>query len=360
MKQKQNKKKADYSGQTIYIGLDVHKKSLSVKLLSQYCSLKEFKQQVDAQGLKAYLDRHYPGAIFKSVYEAGFCGFGLHRQLSELGIDNIVVNPADVPTTDKERRRKSDRVDCRKLAASLRSGELEGIYIPSPEQEQDRQLVRLRINGIRRNYCRVSNRLKMFLHYTDGIEVPADLKEGRISTKLINWLKDLDLQGQSLQDKLDLLIEEVEMASQLRLKAQQRIRQLSDQAPYADLVELLCKIPGIGLLSAMVLITELMDIKRFTTLDRLCSYCGLVPDISATGDKEKSRGMTKRGNSYLNWVLNQAAWTAMRQDPGLALAYNKYRQRMKACTAIIRVEKKLLSRIRYVWANRCAYEHGLA
>lgn len=360
MKQIQIKKKVDYRGQKIYIGLDVHQKSLSVSLYSQYCALKSFSQAVDAAELRSYLDQHYPGANYKSVYEAGFCGLGLHRELCRQGIDNIVVNPADVPTTDKQRRRKTDRVDCHKLAVSLRSGQLEGTFIPSLSQEHDRQLVRFRIESLRRDHCRVSNRLKMFLYYTDGIDLPASFRGLRISQGLIQWLKDLQVGHPSLQAKLALLIAELEMVRQLRRMAEQQIKDLAAQDRYRELVALLCKIPGIGLLTAMVLITELIDIARFSTLDKLCSYCGVVPDLSASGEKEQTRGITKRGNTHLNWVLNQAAWTAIRQDPGLSLKYNEYRRRMKPCTAIIRIEKKLLSRIRYVWRNRCAYQSGLA
>ena len=64
------------------------------------------------------------------MYEAGFCGFWIHERLTALGIDNIVVNPADVPTKSSEKLRKSDAVDSGKLARSLRANELKGIYTP--------------------------------------------------------------------------------------------------------------------------------------------------------------------------------------------------------------------------------------
>ena len=77
-----------------------------------------------------YLRHHFPGAVYYAVYEAGYCGFWIHDQLVQEAIHCIVVNPADVPTRNKERRRKRDRVDCRKLARGLRNNELEGIYVP--------------------------------------------------------------------------------------------------------------------------------------------------------------------------------------------------------------------------------------
>lgn len=88
--------------------------------------------------------RSYPGAEYHSVYEAGFCGFWIHERLTALGIDNIVVNPADVPTKSSEMLRKSDAVDNGKLARSLRTNELKGIYTPDSVSLEMRSLIRLK------------------------------------------------------------------------------------------------------------------------------------------------------------------------------------------------------------------------
>lgn len=105
----------DFTGQNIYIGIDVHLKSWSVAILSEYTNLKKFSQNPDPEALHKYLASNYPGANYYSVYEAGFCGFWIHEKLTDLGINNIVVNPADVPTMSKEKLRKTDAVDCNKL-----------------------------------------------------------------------------------------------------------------------------------------------------------------------------------------------------------------------------------------------------
>jgi transposase len=115
MKQVQ-RKELDFKGQNIYVGIDVHLKSWSVTVLSEHSVLKKFSQNPDAESLHKYLTGNYPGAKYNSGYEAGFCGFWIHRRLVELGINNIVVNPADVPTMSKEKLRKTDAVDCGKLA----------------------------------------------------------------------------------------------------------------------------------------------------------------------------------------------------------------------------------------------------
>jgi transposase len=118
------------------------------------------------------LATHYPGASYHSVYEAGFCGFWIHAKLVRLGINNIVVNPADVPTMLKEKLRKTDAVDCNKLARGLRSGDLKGVYVPDAETLEIRSLIRLR-NSIVKDSTREKNRIKSLLRF-HGIDIPSE------------------------------------------------------------------------------------------------------------------------------------------------------------------------------------------
>lgn len=91
------RKELSFEGQKIFIGIDVHLKSWSVTLMSETTQLKKFSQSPDPDALYAHLVKNYPKAEYYSVYEAGFCGFWIHYRFTELGIRNIVVNPADVP-----------------------------------------------------------------------------------------------------------------------------------------------------------------------------------------------------------------------------------------------------------------------
>lgn len=116
---REQRNKISFRGQKIYVGIDVHLKSWSVTVLSETSVLKKFSQHPSPEALYGFLTRSYPGAEYHSVYEAGFCGFWIHERLTALGIDNIVVNPADVPTKSSEKLRKTDTVDSGKLARSL-------------------------------------------------------------------------------------------------------------------------------------------------------------------------------------------------------------------------------------------------
>jgi len=111
----QNKVKTiSFQGQNIYVGIDVHLKSWKVTIMLDHSFYKTFSQDPEPSILSDYLHRNFPGGNYCSAYEAGFCGFSVHRELEKYGIKNIVVNPADIPTTDKERKQKEDKRDSHK------------------------------------------------------------------------------------------------------------------------------------------------------------------------------------------------------------------------------------------------------
>lgn len=138
------RKELNFEGQNILVGIDVHLKSWNISIFTEHLHHKTFNQSASAELLSNYLGLNFPGANYYSVYEAGFSGFWIHNRLKELGINNIVVNPVDVPTTGKEKMRKTDKIDSNKLGRSLRAKELEGIYIPCQESLEDRSLIRVR------------------------------------------------------------------------------------------------------------------------------------------------------------------------------------------------------------------------
>lgn len=141
---KMKNKKLNFAGQRIYVGIDVHKNSWDITIILNAMKVKKYSMNPSPQELYNYLRKHYPNGEYHTVYEAGFSGFWADRELQALGINNIIVNPADVPTKSKERRKKTDRIDSGKLARELSVGHLEGIYIPNEEEESLRTLVRLR------------------------------------------------------------------------------------------------------------------------------------------------------------------------------------------------------------------------
>lgn len=339
--------------ENIYIGIDVHKKSWSISIMSDYLELKSFSQPPEPEILVNYLHKHFPNANYKSAYESGFSGFWTHRSLQKLGIENIVVNPSDIPTTDKEKKSKRDSVDCRKIARSLRSNELSGIHVPDEIIDQDKALVRCR-NKLVRDIKRSKNRIKSQLLYW-GIKIPDELDNSYWSKRLRKWIKELSFDNPSAGLIMEVYLEELEAIESQRKKVEKQLVELS-KGRYKEIVGWLRSLPGIGLLGAITLITEVKDINRFSSLDKLHSFVGLVPNVNSSAEAEKVGGITQRHNKYLRTIIVQCAWKAAYQDPSLFRTYNKLCKKMKANKAIIRIAKKLLNRVSYVWKNECEYK----
>ena len=140
--QTQVTKKIDFKGKDLNIGLDVHKKSWSVTILVEGMEHRTFTQPPDPRALFTYLQKMFPGGTYNSAYEAGFCGYGIHRELNALGIKNIVINAADIPSSQKDQLQKRDPVDSRKIARALGKGLLRPIHIFDMGMEELRSLNR--------------------------------------------------------------------------------------------------------------------------------------------------------------------------------------------------------------------------
>ena len=348
-------KQLDFSNQDIYLGIDVHKKQWNVTILLQDIAHKTFSQPPDTEKLYNYLSKNFPGGNYHSAYEAGFCGFWPHRQLKSLGIDSIVVNPSDIPTNDKERKQKEDKRDSRKLAKTLRSGDLEAIHVPESKTEHDRHLIRFRATLVK-EHIRFKNRIKSILYYY-GVAIPEEFSGSKKhwSKNFINWLRTIRLEEESVNYVIEGLTDQCEHLREKILDITRVIRKLARSGYYNENVDLLISIPGIGLLTAMTLLTELEDINRFENLDHLISYVGLIPTTNSTSDNERIGDITPRRNKSLRNLLIESAWVAVRSDPALMMKFNELCKRMKTNRAIIIIAKKLLNRIRYVLKNKKKY-----
>lgn len=346
-----------FDGQTIYCGIDVHKKGWRVNVRNDEFELEDYSQDPCEELLLNHLQKRYPGASIKVVYEAGFCGFGLQRILERSGINCIIVNPSDVPSSDKEKKRKNDKIDARKLSRRLSKAELEPIYVPAVIMEHARTLVRQRSRLVR-DQTRCKNRIWHLLMFS-GLKVDADKPKQYWTRRFIESLRRLPCENKSLRHALDLSIEEYLSVRKLLMDATKRVRKLSVQPSFSPVQKLLQSIPGIGGVNAMIIMTELQDIRRFKTLDKLCSYVGIVPDTGSSGNNEIVRGITHRSNHYLRPAIVESSWVIIRKDPAMLMLYKKYCSMMVPNKAIIKIARHLLSRIRYVWMTQVEYEIGI-
>ncbi len=346
--------KLDFTSQDLYVGIDVGKKSWAVRILLEGYTVKPFTQPPEPAVLAKYLKNNYPGAKYHVVYEAGYFGFWIHRRLQEEGIDCIVVSPGDVPTTHKDQRRKNNPRDAWRLARGLRSGELEAIYVPAEECLEDRALIRTRSMYVRKQ-TRCKNQIKAALQFY-GLRPEESAIERYWSRQYIQWIEHIQMSFPSGDSVLKHFIDELLYLRKKIAELTKQVRELSKTDRYRERVYYLCTIPGIGVQSAMIILTELIDIHRFRTEDRLASFVGLVPDERSTGEEETIVGITRRHNRVLRSTFIEAAWIAVRFDPALMMAFSAYAHRTKKNVAIVRIARKLLNRTRFVLKNLQPYQ----
>ena len=334
----------------IYIGLDVHKTKWVVSIYHGPEHQQTYSMNAIAQQLLEKLDRNYTGHQVTLCYEAGFMGYWLQRKLVQQGYQCLVVHPADIPSSDFNKRRKNDKLDSKHLALMLSRHLLKSIYIPSTQQEQIRELVRLRIN-LNKDKRRQMNRIRAYLN-RHGIQLPAELKTKLWTKRGQLWIKQQANTHWPVGQLLEAYLHKGEQEKQIKKQLAQQIHNSS----YNSTFNALMSVPGIGFCTATLLIGELGEMNRFKNLDKLASYCGLVPDIRASADKVKVLGVTQRANRRLRTALIECAWITTRFDPHMARIYAQaIEQGKKPQKAIIKVARKLLARIRAVWKTQQAY-----
>lgn len=354
-KMKVQDKQLDYTGVKVFVGMDVHKKTWRVATCTSNTNPTNWPVTISkpfVKNMKDYLYRHYPNAEFECAYEAGFSGFWIHRALEEQGIKTMVTHPADIPTSDKQRKQKEDKRDARKITKALKNGDIIGIHVPSIESLNDRCVVRERYS-IAKSGRRIKGQIKSHLAL-HNIEITKEQVFAHWSNNYIRWLEE---QCQAREDiTLKLQIERLKLIRKLQLQANRELRLLAKTKRHKELYSLLISVPGIGTITSMLLITELEDIRRFKNTDHLMSYVGFIPTTKGSGDKERKGSLTKRCNVRVKSALVESSWTAIKGDSQLLLKYEILKKRMKGQEAIIRIARILLSRIRAVWLKKEAYK----
>ena len=204
-----------------------------------------------------------------------------------------------------------------------------------------------------------------------GIHIPEKLTHGHWSKKFINWIEQISMEKASGNLSLKAHLDELKHIRQiiadlpvLRQTGLNRgIRALAQSEEYRTNVRLLKTVTGISTLSAMTLLTELYNINRFKSLDKLSSFVGLIPNTNSSGEKDHKTSMTGRHNSILRALLIESSpvcrstgrWVAVRKDPALIMAFDRLCQKTIKTKAIVSIARKLLNRIRYVLKNQKEY-----
>jgi transposase len=298
-----------------YVGIDAHKKDLQVAMLVGHARTPETWTVANERGaitrLIRKLEREASGPV-ECCYEAGSCGYALQRQLQRGRITCQVIAPALIPRKAGDRI-KTDRRDARKLAQLFRAGLLTEVRPPTPAEEAARDLVRAR-DDAREDLQRGRHRLgklllRRGLHYAGRNWTRAH----RAWMKTLTW--EHPAEAQVVEDYL-LAIAQV----QARLtELDTHLAALAETPPYAEPVAWLRCFRGIDTLTAMTIVAELHDFRRFVTPRALMAYLGLVPSEHSSGGQTSRGRITKTGNGLVRRVLTEAAWHYQHR-PGIGRA----------------------------------------
>ena len=313
----------DYRGVRVYVGNDTGKKSWQVTVRTRESIVQRFSQDPSTELLARRLRREYAGAELLVGYEAGFCGFWIKRELDAMQIRCEVLNPGDIGTRDKDRRRKTDRLDADRIAAALceESRELPAVTIPSREQEEARLLSRQRVQAGRAS-TRAQQQLISVLDQL-GIVPPEGVKV-TFSQKCMRWLHGLTLETEAGTAAIQGHVRDVETCMRRVTELEEQLDLLAARDPWREAVSLLETIVGISRVSAVAWAVELGPISRFKSRDHLASYVGLVPQFRESSQTETKMGITPRAATYLRPLLVQNTKVAVIHDPELRALYHAY------------------------------------
>jgi transposase len=287
-----------------YIGLDVHKASISVAIAEESGTPTSYgKVDNDRSAIRKLMTRlGGPEVEVRVAYEAGPTGYALHRQLTTLGIDCMVVAPSLIPKQPGDKV-KTDRRDALKLARLLRSGDLTPVWVPDEAHEALRNLVRARADA-KADQLRAKHRLSKFL-LRQGCRPPSGARNW--SLRYFQWLRQLEFEH--LPDRVvfaDYLAEVTAAGDRIK-RLEAALHQCAQSSSQVAVIGALQAFRGIGFLSAVTLVAEAGDLRRFRTAPQFMSYVGVVPSESSSGGKQQRGSITKTGNSLLRHVLGEAA-----------------------------------------------------
>ena len=331
------------SKNSIHVGMDVHKKAINVAVVTGSATKPEAEWQIvndpaPISRMVKKLKKMTSGTVH-AAYEAGPCGYVLQRQLRKLGIDCIVVAPSMIPVKPGERV-KTDRRDARKLAAMLQAGLLTEVHPPTLEDESVRDLTRAREDA-KQDQMRARHRLlKLLLRngfiYRNGCNWTKRHRE---------WLRQVRFDNEISQRVFEGYLLGLEQVEERLRRVEEQLEDVARTERYSEQVGWLCCLRGVSTVTAMTILAELYDFRRFTSPRQLMAFLGLTPSEYSSSSRVRRGSITKAGNSHVRRVLVEAALN-YRHRPSVSAYMRRRRDGQPAAVIAIadRAQERLHSR----------------
>jgi transposase len=290
----------------ISVGLDVHKWSISACAIDvETGEIKKRRFGYDAAALVEWLSGFDKPLV--CVYESGFCGFHLYRELEAAHIPCTIaaISKLAKPSGDKV---KTDKRDAEFLARQLAAGNIPGIWVPDTEMEGMRDVARA--------YEAASDALKVAKQRLGAMCLRYGLrydKTKKLSTKAYDtWLRQQKMPTDAAQSAFDGLLAQLDALSQEKQRIAQEIEGHCATERFKATVDALCLLIGIRAITAFRLIVEVGDFKRFKTARAFAAHIGLVPSESSSGQTVHRGRITKCGNAHIRKLLVEVSWAIAR------------------------------------------------
>lgn len=314
-----------------YIGLDVHKKFTHAVVLDEKgtkLDSTEFKNEpVD---FDRFIGRIEPKA--KIVMEACSCWQHIYDYLDEAGFELKLAHPLRVKAIASARI-KTDAIDAETLAHLLRADLIPESYVPPGYVRKERNVVRHRASLVQTKTL-IKNKIHAILT-RHGISYEFSDAFGKAG---VEYLYSLNL-PEADRIAMDHYLKLVEFIDTEIDETNEMVEMLCKENPLANL---LTSIPGVGYYSALLIMSEIGDIRRFSKTKQLCSYAGLVPSVYQSGNTLRRGRITKQGSRWLRWILTQCAHVAVRKDEPLRIFYARVARRKGKMAATVAVARKML------------------
>ena len=323
---------------TTYVGIDAHKKDLFVAMLigheAKPVTWQLANEPAAVRRLVRKLERDAPGPV-QVFYEAGPCGYALQRQVTTSRVSCDVVAPALIPRKPGERV-KTNRRDARKLAELGRAGLLTTVQPPTPEDEAVRDLARAR-DDAREDLQRCRHRLGKLL-LRRGLHF-----SGRNWTRAHRqWIDGLTWTHAAERVVVDDYLLGIDHTAARLRELDVRLAEIAETEPYREPVGWLRCFRGIDTLTAMLILAELHDFRRFASAPALMAYLGLVPGEDSSGEKHRRGRITRTGNALVRRLLVEVAWHYQHR-PGIGVAVTSRRKGQP--TRVIAIADKAQQRL---------------
>jgi transposase len=261
------------------------------------------------------------------AYEASGLGFTLYDELTAAGIECHVLAPTLIERSVKHQHRKTDERDAERILQLLRSwllagGRLPEVWIPDRQTRDDREVVRMRLE-VADKLTRCKCQIRCLLKRNNASKPPMKPWTGDYGVWLAHQAKSELPTGAGLA--LSSLLRQVEHLETERELLGDQVEHLAHAERYTRAAKaLVSELKGVGVLTAMVFLTEVGDVKRFVNRQQVGSFLGLTPNSFETGEADDRKGhISRQGPGRIRKVLNQAVWASLRSDPDARAKYDR-------------------------------------